>query len=103
MGSAVDADGTLNITSKTLPAAIKTSVCTRGVAGAAAAPGTCTPGTGLPSSAINVNPQTVIDHASQDRAGARNSARDTAGARREQRSGRPGGPGLVECNAVNEV
>src|SRR5580704_11928537 len=50
--------GTLNITSKTLPAAIKTSVCTRGAAGAAVAPATCTPGTGLPSSAIKVNPLT---------------------------------------------
>src|ERR1700722_402848 len=51
--------GTLNITSKTLPAAIKTSVCTLGAAGAVVAPTTCTPGTGLPSSAINVNPATV--------------------------------------------
>src|SRR5580704_9461707 len=53
--------GTLNITSKTLPAAIKTSVCTRGAAGALVAPATCTPGRGLPSSAINVNPATVAD------------------------------------------
>src|SRR6516165_12460717 len=55
--------GTLIITSKTLPAAIKTSVCTRGAAGtngvAALAPATCTPGTVLPSSAIKVNPLTV--------------------------------------------
>src|SRR5215469_5618380 len=51
--------GTLTITSKTLPAAIKTSVCTRGAAGAVVAPATCTPGTGLPSSAIKENPLTV--------------------------------------------
>src|SRR6516162_6079464 len=51
--------GTLIITSKTLPAAIKMSVCTRGAAGMVVAPATCTPGTVLPSSAIKVNPLTV--------------------------------------------
>src|SRR5215472_12542940 len=51
--------GTLTITSKTLHAAMKTSVCTRGAAGAVVAPATCTPGTGRPSSAINANPLTV--------------------------------------------
>src|SRR6516165_2356470 len=49
---AVAVAGTLIITSKTLPAAIKTSVCTRGAAGTVVAPATCTPGTVLPSSAI---------------------------------------------------
>src|SRR5215472_17825765 len=56
-GGAVAA-GTLTITSKTLPAAIKTSVCTRGAAGTLVAPATCTPGRGRPSSAISVNPLT---------------------------------------------
>src|SRR5215472_19079855 len=50
--------GTLTNTSKTLPAAIKTSVCTRGAAGTLVAPATCTPGRGRPSSAIKVNPLT---------------------------------------------
>src|SRR6516165_5136745 len=56
---AVVVAGTLNITSNVLPAAIKTSVWTRGAAGTLAAPATCTPGTVLPSSAIKVNPLTV--------------------------------------------
>src|SRR6516225_5759785 len=56
---AVVVAGTLIITSNVLPAAIKTSVCTRGAAGAAVAPATCTPGTVLPSSAIKVNPLTI--------------------------------------------
>src|SRR5215469_12249112 len=51
--------GTLIITSKVLPAAIKTWVCTRGAAGTVVLPATCTPGTVLPSSAIKVNPLTV--------------------------------------------
>src|SRR6516162_8992659 len=55
---AVTVAGTLNITSNVLPAAIKTSVWTRGAAGTVAAPATCTPGTVLPSSAIKVNPLT---------------------------------------------
>src|SRR5215472_6127802 len=58
-GAVDPAAGALIITSKVLPAAIKTSVCTRGAPGAAVAPATCTPGTGLPSSAIKVNPLTV--------------------------------------------
>src|SRR5215472_6021525 len=95
--------GALIITSKTLPAAIKTSVCTRGAAGTVVAPATCTPGTGLPSSAINVNPLTCIHQASQDRAG--DSGRDGtgcagAGCCCEQRSGRIG---LVERDAVDQV
>src|SRR5215469_2178529 len=53
---AVVVAGTLNITSNVLPAAIKTSVWTRGAAGTVAAPATCTPGTVLPSSAIKVKP-----------------------------------------------
>src|SRR5438132_373999 len=48
----------LIITSKVLPAAIKTSVWTRG-AGRVPAPDTKGPGMGLPSSAINVKPPTV--------------------------------------------
>src|SRR5215469_6900825 len=56
---AVPLAGTLIITSKVLPAAIKTWVCTRGAAGTVALPATCTPGTVLPSSAIKVNPLTV--------------------------------------------
>src|SRR5215471_19057252 len=55
---AVAVAGTLIITSNVLPAAIKTSVWTRGAAGTVVAPATCTPGTVLPSSAIKVNPLT---------------------------------------------
>ena len=53
------AAGTLTSTSYVLPAAIKTSVCTRGAAGTMGAPGGATLGRTLPSSAIKVNPATV--------------------------------------------
>src|SRR6516164_8940998 len=57
-GAVDPAAGALIITSNVLPAAIKTSVCTRGAAGTVVLPATCTPGTVLPSSAIKLNPLT---------------------------------------------
>src|SRR6516225_8112398 len=57
---AVDvAAGALIITSKVLPAAINTSVCTRGAGAVVLVAAAATPGMTLPSSAIRVNPGTV--------------------------------------------
>src|SRR5262252_8555189 len=102
---AVAVAGTLNITSNVLPAAIKTSVWTRGAAGTVAAPATCTPGTVLPSSAIKVNPLTGIREARQNCAGDSGGDGGSSPARnasvcRKHRSRRTG---LTERAPVDEV